>query len=70
MKGGDGTRLRSMTRSITGDDRPKQFCSIIGRSTLLDQTRGVDEVGWSDLGDPSRVLATLAGIGIQTQFAA
>jgi len=28
-----------MTRSITGDDRPKQFVPIIGGSTLLDQTR-------------------------------
>ena len=24
---------------ITGDDRPKQVCSILGRKTLLDQTR-------------------------------
>ena len=39
LAGGDGTRLRSMTRALTGDDRPKQFCSIIGRGTLLDQTR-------------------------------
>jgi mannose-1-phosphate guanylyltransferase len=39
LAGGDGTRLRSMTRAIAGDDRPKQFCSIIGRGTLLDQTR-------------------------------
>src|SRR6266550_1229583 len=39
LAGGDGTRLRSMTRAIAGDDRPKQFCSIIGGRTLLDQTR-------------------------------
>ena len=39
LAGGDGTRLRSMTRSITGDDRPKQFVPVIGGSTLLDQTR-------------------------------
>lgn len=39
LAGGDGTRLQSMTRSITGDDRPKQFVSVIGGSTLLDQTR-------------------------------
>ena len=25
LAGGDGTRLQSMTRTITGDDRPKQF---------------------------------------------
>jgi mannose-1-phosphate guanylyltransferase len=28
-----------MTRAIAGDDRPKQFCPIIGGQTLLDQTR-------------------------------
>jgi mannose-1-phosphate guanylyltransferase len=39
LAGGDGTRLRSLTRTITGDERPKQFCPILGRETLLDQTR-------------------------------
>lgn len=39
LAGGDGTRLRSMTRAITGDDRPKQFVPVIGGTTLLDQTR-------------------------------
>jgi mannose-1-phosphate guanylyltransferase len=38
LAGGDGTRLRSLTRSISGDERPKQFCPIIGGRTLLDQT--------------------------------
>jgi len=28
-----------MTRAITGDNRPKQFVPVIGRRTLLDQTR-------------------------------
>ena len=39
LAGGDGTRLQSLTRTITGDDRPKQFVPVIGGSTLLDQTR-------------------------------
>jgi mannose-1-phosphate guanylyltransferase len=39
LAGGDGTRLQSMTRAITGDNRPKQFVPVIGGSTLLDQTR-------------------------------
>lgn len=39
LAGGDGTRLRSFTRTITGDERPKQFAPIIGGQTLLDQTR-------------------------------
>ena len=29
----------------------------------------VADVGWSDLGEPSRVLATLAHMGIQSQLA-
>ncbi len=40
LAGGDGTRLRPLTRVIAGDERPKQFCALLGRETLLDQTRG------------------------------
>ena len=39
LAGGDGTRLRSLTRQITGDDRPKQFCPIFGDESLLGRTR-------------------------------
>jgi len=39
LAGGDGTRLQSMTRAISGDNRPKQFVPLIGGSTLLNQTR-------------------------------
>lgn len=39
LAGGEGSRLRSLTRRITGDDRPKQFCPVVGRETLLDKTR-------------------------------
>jgi mannose-1-phosphate guanylyltransferase len=39
LAGGDGTRLRPLTRVITGDERPKQFCAVLGDETLLDQTR-------------------------------
>jgi mannose-1-phosphate guanylyltransferase len=38
LAGGDGTRLRSLTRRIAGDERPKQFCTIFGGETLLEQT--------------------------------
>ncbi|MGD9590614.1 MAG: sugar phosphate nucleotidyltransferase [Pyrinomonadaceae bacterium] len=38
LAGGDGTRLRSITRLVTGDERPKQFCKIFGDDTLLDHT--------------------------------
>lgn len=39
LAGGEGSRLRSLTRRIAGDDRPKQFCPVVGRETLLDKTR-------------------------------
>jgi mannose-1-phosphate guanylyltransferase len=38
LAGGEGSRLRSMTRLVTGDDRPKQFCSLFGGRTLLAET--------------------------------
>jgi mannose-1-phosphate guanylyltransferase len=39
LAGGDGTRLRPITRTIAGGDRPKQFCPILGGQTLVDLTR-------------------------------
>jgi mannose-1-phosphate guanylyltransferase len=39
LAGGDGKRLLPLTRRITGDDRPKQFCALSGGETLLTQTR-------------------------------
>lgn len=38
LAGGDGTRLRGLTRFICGDDRPKQFCPLFGEHTLLGHT--------------------------------
>jgi mannose-1-phosphate guanylyltransferase len=39
LAGGEGSRLRSLTRRLVGDDRPKQFCPVVGGETLLAQTR-------------------------------
>jgi mannose-1-phosphate guanylyltransferase len=39
LAGGDGTRLKSLTRHIAGDERPKQFCSVLGYATLLEETQ-------------------------------
>jgi mannose-1-phosphate guanylyltransferase len=40
LAGGDGERLRPLTRLIAGDDRPKQFCALVGgKKTLLKQTQ-------------------------------
>lgn len=38
LAGGDGKRLLPLTRRLSGDDRPKQFCNVLGDDTLLDQT--------------------------------
>jgi len=39
LAGGDGTRLSEVTRRITGEAAPKQFCPVIGDTSLLEQTR-------------------------------
>ena len=39
LAGGDGVRLRDLTRRIAGDSRPKQFCRIFGNTSLFEQTR-------------------------------
>jgi mannose-1-phosphate guanylyltransferase len=39
LAGGDGVRLKSLTRLVSGDDRPKQFSPLLGGRTLLGQTR-------------------------------
>ena len=38
LAGGDGTRLLDLTRLVSGDLRPKQFCSFFGEHSLLAQT--------------------------------
>ena len=35
LAGGEGRRLLSLTRQLSGDDRPKQFCAVLGDETLL-----------------------------------
>ena len=39
LAGGDGSRLKPLTKLIAGDERPKQFCPILDGRTLLDETR-------------------------------
>lgn len=39
LAGGQGLRLRGLTRVVAGDDRPKQFCPLLGCETLLERTR-------------------------------
>jgi hypothetical protein len=39
LAGGDGIRLRELTMLISGDDRPKHFCALLGKLTLLQEAR-------------------------------
>jgi mannose-1-phosphate guanylyltransferase len=39
LAGGDGSRVRDLARRIAGDERPKQFCDMLGiGSTLVQHT--------------------------------
>jgi mannose-1-phosphate guanylyltransferase len=38
LAGGEGERLSALTRRITGDTTPKQFCAVLGNGSLLEQT--------------------------------
>jgi len=40
LAGGDGTRLRELTRLISGAPIPKQYCRILGDRSLLEATLG------------------------------
>ena len=34
LAGGEGVRLRSLTRRLYGDDRPKQYAALVGARSL------------------------------------
>lgn len=38
LAGGEGVRLRPLTRHLHGEDRPKQYASVMGARSLLRQT--------------------------------
>jgi mannose-1-phosphate guanylyltransferase len=38
LAGGEGTRLRELTRRIVGYDVPKQFCPLFGDASMLERT--------------------------------
>jgi mannose-1-phosphate guanylyltransferase len=37
LAGGDGSPMQSLTMFISGDERPKQFCAVVGTETLFQQ---------------------------------
>lgn len=43
LAGGEGFRLRALTRRVCGDERPKQYAKLVGSRSLLRQT--LDRVG-------------------------
>ena len=43
LAGGEGVRLRPVTRHLYGEDRPKQFAALVGARSLLRQT--LDRLG-------------------------
>lgn len=55
LAGGDGTRLQTLTRRIAGTPIPKQYCRILGRRSLLENTLG----RLSGVVEPSRTLAVI-----------
>ena len=55
LAGGDGVRLQRLTRLVCGDDRPKQFCPLLGKRTLLHQARRRAERSI----DPDQILYSL-----------
>ena len=55
LAGGDGTRLKPLTQTVSDDSPPKQFCRLLGGRTLLAQTRS--RIASSI--DPSRTLFVL-----------
>lgn len=55
LAGGDATRLMPLTRRITGRPVPKQFCPVVGGSTLLAQTQRRVALGIS----PKRTVLVL-----------
>jgi mannose-1-phosphate guanylyltransferase len=52
LAGGNGERLRPLTRLVHGDDRPKQFAVLDGRRSML--TRTLERVAW--LVPPERTI--------------
>lgn len=47
LAGGEGTRLRPLTRQICRDDRPKQYVPLLGRRSLLRETLDRVELAFS-----------------------
>ncbi|MBM3222999.1 MAG: hypothetical protein FJZ47_04240 [Candidatus Tectomicrobia bacterium] len=38
LAGGDGQRLQAFIRARCGEERPKQYCTFLGKKSMLRQT--------------------------------
>ena len=66
LAGGDGVRLRDLTRMIAGDSRPKQFCRIIGgRAFFARHARALTRSSYA-IGRSSFCLAPTKNITART----
>ena len=54
LAGGDGLRLGSLTYRVTGQQIPKQFCPLLGNTTMLEAT-----IRRGSLAFPSRAILTV-----------
>ncbi len=68
LAGGQGVRLRPLTRHLYGDDRPKQFAVITGGRSLLQQT--LKRVGLRIPCERTLVVALREHVGyLESEFA-
>jgi len=49
LAGGDRIRLRELTPRVVGDDRPKQFCPIVGGRSLCRPAKFLWRKTWTSL---------------------
>ena len=76
LAGGKGQRTRPFVEQWLGAYKPKQFCSFVGTQSMLQHTWDradrltpeLQNVIWSDWGQPERILATLHVIGKELAF--
>ena len=65
LVGGHGARLRSLTRLVSGDDRRKQFCSLMGGIVIGASNREPALIDHRVRGSPGEGLVRVIPLGGQ-----